>query len=155
MKENTKKTNEKMICKDHNMETYEACAECNKPLCAMCKSFDYVEIFPKKVEKVCPECYKKLVQGKIRSLIVCGVIGVVAAIVLAALTGPALILFGLLAPYAARGLHPKFNHDNTVTQFMYIFTVFVYAALAIIPIIHLVKEIKILKVQKKEIETLE
>lgn len=148
-------TNEKKLCEQHNMEAYTACEECKKPLCSLCESFDYVEIFPKKVEKVCPECYKKLVQGKIRELIVFGVLGVVLAVVLAALAGPGLIPFGLLAPYAARGLRPKFNTDNNILHFAYIFTVFVYAAIAVIPIIHLVQEIKILKMQKKEIEELQ
>ena len=51
MAENTKKTNEKMMCEEHNVETYEACAECGKPICIMCKTFQYEEVFPKKVHR--------------------------------------------------------------------------------------------------------
>lgn len=155
MAENTKKTNEKMMCEEHNVETYEACAECGKPICIMCKTFQYEEVFPKKEEKVCSECYKKRVKGKTRELIVYGVLGVVLAIVLASLAGPGLIPFGLLAPYTARGFHPKFNHDKTVLQFFYIFTVFVCAATAVLPLFYLVMEIKLLMAQKKEVEELE
>lgn len=154
MAENTKKTEEKMMCEEHNVETYEACAECNKPLCFMCKTYQYEEVFPRKEETVCAECYKKRVKGKIRKLIVLGVLGVVLAVVLASFAGPALIPFGLLVPYTARGYHPKFNHDNTVTQFIYIFTVFVCAVLAVLPLFYLVMEIKLLMRQKKEVEAL-
>lgn len=155
MAENAKKTNEKMMCEEHNVETYQACAECNKPLCMMCKTFQYEEVFPRKEEKVCAECYKKLVKEKTRELIVFGVLGVVLAVVLAALAGPGVIPFGLLAPYTARGLRPKFNTDNNILYFAYIFTVFVYAAIAVIPLFYLIMEIKLLMGQKKEVEALE